>query len=377
MREGGAGRHGQRGETSGSPGLPEHRRWERVEKIGLPCGRPEAATGGGRAVAPPIFVHAAETRATILPGCIRRDEAMDGRVAIERNRVALRRILASLVAMTGLAIADRRPGSGGREMEPPVPTADGRPPNPVTLPRRLHRAVLGLLRPAESAARRLIVAAARGLVVVLPPRKPAPASMPKVPPIEPVLRSLGIAVVARPADLARAAAESRAAAARAMAGPRGLCLPLFDPPRRPFRRRRRCAPPHAAPRILFPGLAEPFRLPPPPSPRDPIDATRLGLRLAALGRALDDLPGQARRFARWRCRAEARARNEAARAALDPAILPRRVRLSPLRGGRPPGGRLTRYEPSAARARGIREVDEILAHAHALALEALEPPDTS
>ena len=70
---------------------------------------------------------------------------MDGSVAIERNRVALRRILASLVAMTGLAIGDRRPGSGGRETEPPVATADGRPPNPVTLPRRLHRAVLGLL----------------------------------------------------------------------------------------------------------------------------------------------------------------------------------------------------------------------------------------
>ena len=47
--------------------------------------------------------------------------------------------------------------------------------------------------------------------------------------------------------------------------------------------------------------------------------------------------------------------------------------------GRPPGGRLSRYEPDARRRSNIREVDEILAHAHALAQYALDPPrpDTS
>ena len=42
-----------------------------------------------------------------------------------------------------------------------------------TLPRRLHRAILRLLRPAESAVRRLIVIAARGLVVPPSPQRPA------------------------------------------------------------------------------------------------------------------------------------------------------------------------------------------------------------
>jgi hypothetical protein len=39
--------------------------------------------------------------------------------------------------------------------------------------------------------------------------------------------------------------------------------------------------------------------------RDPVDAARLALRLTALGSVLDDLPGQARRFARWRAARDA------------------------------------------------------------------------
>jgi hypothetical protein len=147
-------------------------------------------------------------------------------------------------------------------------------------------------------------------------------------------------------------------------------------------------PAHAAPRILFPGVTEPFALPPPPSPDDPIDAARLGRRLSALAAALDDLPGHARRFARWmaaRAAAGAQSKDRAAAGAQskdhdirrsEPA--PGRFRrISPLRRGRPPGGRLTRYDPTASHPRKIREVDEILAHAHALALYALEAPDTS
>jgi hypothetical protein len=114
------------------------------------------------------------------------------------------------------------------------------------------------------------------------------------------------------------------------------------------------------------------------SPDDPIDATRLTFRLAALAAALDDIEGQARRFARWKAFRE-RERNNPAPSRLR--------RTAPLRPGRPPGGRLTRFDPSAYRdAAGaqrktprsnIREVDEILAHAHALALHALQHPDTS
>src|SRR5690606_15042944 len=115
--------------------------------------------------------------------------------------------------------------------------------------------------------------------------------------------------------------------------------------------------------------ADPYRPPPPsPSPDDAIGADRLARRLAALAAALDDLPGQAKRFARWKARR-------------DLGLVRRRA---PLRPGRPPGGRLTRFDPAAfsdgarrKKSSRIREMDEILAHAHALARYALENPDTS
>ncbi|WP_159593446.1 hypothetical protein, partial [Chelativorans xinjiangense] len=255
---------------------------------------------------------------------------MDGRAAIEQDRVALKRIVASLVAMAGPAVGpDPEVLAEGEPRR-----AEGGPRK--TLPRHLWRAILSLLRPTEAAARRLIIAAARGLAVCLPPpRKPKPVSP------APLLRSLGIAVMASPADLSaearRAKAEARRAAAPAR--PQTLSLPLFDPlPHTPSPElaeggRGRHGPAHAVPRILFPGLIEPSALPQPPSRDDPVSAARLGRRLAALVAALDDLPGQARRFARWKARRD----------------LGLGRRTSPLRGGRPPGGRLSRFDPSAWR----------------------------
>jgi hypothetical protein len=114
-----------------------------------------------------------------------------------------------------------------------------------------------------------------------------------------------------------------------------------------------------------------------------MNAAKLTLRLDALDRALDDLPGQARRFARWKARNDAAlARDRAARDAAAASGKPGPVRFprfSPLRRGRPPGGRLPRFDPDAPRRKNIREVDEILAHANAMAHYALEPPrlDTS
>src|SRR5690606_18179656 len=131
--------------------------------------------------------------------------------------------------------------------------------------------------------------------------------------------------------------------------------------------RPRTCPPHLAPRIMYPGLVEPHRLPPPPSAEDQIDATRLIRRIASLAAALDDLPGQARRFARLQARRKAIAARNPDR--------PRRV--YPIRHTRPPGGRLFRYDPDALHPKNIREVDEILAHAHALAMYALQYPDPS
>ena len=158
---------------------------------------------------------------------------------------------------------------------------------------------------------------------------------------------------------------------RPAAPPARIALPLFDPLRRIGPRRIAA---RDLPRICVPGWTE--RLPGPvriePSPDDPINATRLGQRLAALAAALDDLPRQARRFARLKARLDAE------------GVQPGRFRrISPLRGGPPPGCRLARYEPDH-RAAGhrrkrekIREIDEILAHSHELAVDALTCPDTS
>ena len=287
---------------------------------------------------------------------------MEGSVPIEQNLEALKRILASLFAMAGMA--------GGAS----------------ALPRRLHRAILRLLRPAESAARRLIIAAARGIVVSLPPARPRKAK-PKPRPTSIFVRNgVGTGIVLRPG----APVPSHLAhLVHRKPSPRPLSLSLIDPLKRYFRVRRRYVPAHAAPRIRWlggfdsPFLPRPPPPPAPPTPDDPIDAARLSQRLSALAAALDDLPGQAKRFARWQARHDAAlARDSEARDAAiaegkhGPSVVPFR-RSSPLRRGRPPGGRLSRYDPDARRRSNIREIDEILAHAHAMAVYALDRPDTS
>ena len=80
----------------------------------------------------------------------RRDFDWDG--AIKRNSEALRGIIEALFALLGLDGAE----------------TVGQIPHP------LHRAVLRVLRPAESAMRRLIVVAARSLVVKVGPSRPMP-----------------------------------------------------------------------------------------------------------------------------------------------------------------------------------------------------------
>ncbi len=303
---------------------------------------------------------------------------MDGTVAIERNRVALQRIVVSLVAIAGPACRSFLLRGVRRPPERPLETSAGPQSTPdvshqlpgngdeqatPTLPRHLWRAVLRLLRPAETAARRLIIAAARGIVMPPPPspRRGAPAT---------------------PPASAHAQRDGRGGLAP-FPRPRTLTLPLFD-------RLRRVGPhpvaPRDLPRICVPGWTR--RLPVPvrhePAPDDPVNAARLALRLDALARALDDLPGQARRFARWQA-ASARAAAGTQDMNLAGARTARFRRVSPLRSGPPPGGRLARYDPmhrgtaahAQPRGRGIREIDEILAHAHELAIDALERPDTS
>jgi hypothetical protein len=82
-----------------------------------------------------------------------------------------------------------------------------------------------------------------------------------------------------------------------------------------------------------------------------VGAERLTRRLHALKLALEDLPRQARRLARWRVRREN---------APSPKF------KSPLRPGHPPGHRR----------KPVHQVDAVLAECHGLACYALMP-DTS
>lgn len=265
---------------------------------------------------------------------------MDWNAAIEKNREALKRVLAMLAAMAGVgdrqsAVAGRQSGSE-QAADRLLPTANCR----FLLPRHLYRAVLRLLRPAEAAARRLVIAAARGMEVrigrLTPDQATAVPSLPRL----------------RPAPLpASRVAEGRQAR---------LAFPLLDPAYR-FQRRRPAR--SGVPRISLPGFSEPFRIPPPPSRDDAVDATRLALRLAALARVLDDLPREAKRFARWRARVAAGAQIEKGRGA------GRARRRWPLRPGHPPGRR------PAHGGRPRHEVDDILGVTHDLAFLALH--DTS
>jgi hypothetical protein len=276
---------------------------------------------------------------------------MDWNMVIEGNREALKRVLAMLVGMAGLGHS----AIGSRQSEPaqavndpsdcPLPTADCRP----TLPRHLKLAIVRLLRPAESAVRRLIIVMARGLVVTLPPPRPRKAK-----PASIFLSKPGGTGIYLPPGVHMPGSPVCAGGATAPSLPRTPSLPLLDP-LRPFRPRPKRPPQSSIPRISFPGLVAPSPITPrrPPGPDDPLDATRLSLRIAALGAALDDLPAQAKRFARWR------ARKQAGRAR----------RTWPLRPGRAPGQR------PANRRR--HEVYEVLTNLHWFAFEVLEHRDTS
>ena len=227
---------------------------------------------------------------------------MDWARAIERNSEALKAIVSVLFAMLGL--------DGDATV--------------ARLPHSVHRAVLRVLQPAESALRRLIVIAARGLVVKTVPARAMPA--------RPII---GRGPSSRPS------------------------FQLFDP-RKNFAALRPETPTRNLPRIhVFgndPRVAALWSSSPPavvvaPSPDGLVNAGRLTRRLQALKVALDDLPRQARRLARWRLRREK---------APSPKF------RSPLRPGPPPGHRK----------RPVHEVDEVLTECHGLACDALRP-DTS
>jgi hypothetical protein len=134
---------------------------------------------------------------------------------------------------------------------------------------------------------------------------------------------------------------------------------LFDPRKR-FDRPSRPKGPGPEPRIHFfdfdprsPLFRQPAPVAPAPAPEPDttVSAEPLCRRLHALKRALENLPRQARRLARWRARREK---------------MPTPKFTSPLRPGPPPG----------ARKKPVHDVDAVLIECHGLAWDALRP-DTS
>ena len=234
---------------------------------------------------------------------------MDWDLAIKRNSEALKEIIAGLFAMLELA--------GGITV--------------ALLPRSVHSSVRRVLWPAESALRRLIVIAARGLVVKLPASRPISRSM-----------------AAKPMG-------------KGFGSSRPPSFKLFDARKNfPELRQQRVKYAKNPPRILFFGdnsrvddlWTRPVAAPPaPPSYDVLVNAVPLTRRLEALKLALEDLPRQARRMARWRARRE---------------IAPNPKFRSPLRPGPPPG---RRRKPTHL-------VDEVLIECHGLAFDAMRS-DTS
>ena len=228
---------------------------------------------------------------------------------IAHHHNQLTRIVATLFAMIGLA--------EGETIE--------------RLASPLYRAVLRVLRPAESALRRLIIVAAQGVTLKSPVARATPR---------------------------KARNPARKTARRAtfnLFDPRQRFGSAFGNERRPLRIRLASRP---EPRlrvidVRFDPRVPLFRQPPraeqeqhpTPAPEGTTSARRLCRRLAAIQSALEDLPRQARRYLRWQSK---------------PEDLRRPPLASALRRGHPPGHR---NNP-------VHIVDEILAECDWLAREA-------
>ena len=229
---------------------------------------------------------------------------MDWPLAIDRNRKALSPIIAALFALVSAAMGG--PNAGG---------------NALMLPRRVYDAILLVLRPAESAVRRLIVIAAYKLSLKPRASRPLPAGL---------------------------AGFGEANAAKIPS----FCL--FDPLK------------HfdlndydnnALPRFSFHSGDEAEFQWHQSLPDEPVNAALLFSRLRALRHALGDLPKQARRLARWQARRDLLLKSKA-------PFKP--MRISIFRPGLPPGWRERR----------IHAVDDVLRECHGLARDLLNGPDT-
>ncbi len=215
---------------------------------------------------------------------------------IAAESTALTRIVAGLFALLGLG--------------------NGIVPERIAL--SLHRAIMLVLRPAESAVRRLVYLLSLGIRSKLARTRPMPT------------------------DIMRAA----------QATPRP-CFALFDPRLRLVRGPKKV---RGNPRITFFGTDlvssnDLTRANGNERKDDDIAAAKILRRLEAIRHALEDLPRQARRLQR---------------ALQRRSKLPRLKMQGPMRPGHPPGHR----------GRRLHEIDDVLRRCHGLARQAL-PPDSS
>ena len=220
---------------------------------------------------------------------------MDWPLAIDRNRTALMTIIMALITALGL--------SGGGRL--------------TTLPHFLYHRALAIVRPAESALRRLIMLVAHDMTV-------------------------------RGVKLRAARRETLAGflhSWRTNPQPDDPRVPAFNliDPLKSFGRE--------APALGGFGFATHSDAP----DRTPVPAASLGLRLLALKHALDNLPKQAKRLARWY------RERDLAYAQKQPH------RYSPMRPGPAP----------ASRRRKTEEIDAVLLECHLLAIYARERRDSS
>jgi hypothetical protein len=233
---------------------------------------------------------------------------LDWTLAIKRNREQLKDIVLGLFVLAKMRV-------GG---------------SLFTLERDVLSAIMLVLRPAESAVRRLIVIAAFGL-------KPS--------------TSIGSSRQRGDwSDLTLRGGDVGAADRGTREGPKAF--KLFDPLKsfdhEDFWDEAQRQHDHAL-RPLDPVSG--FKI----VDTTPVDATHIGQRLNALIRALDNLPAQARRLIRWQ------AKRDAALKAHRP------TRMGPMRPGLPPGWR----------ERKIHEIDGVLRECHGLANDLLNAPNTS
>ncbi len=223
---------------------------------------------------------------------LKMETSMDWTKAIAINCAALARIVDEIFSLLELALTGKV----------------------ANLPRRVQVAALRQLRPAEAALRRLIVILARDVKVALPPHRPMPQGL----------------VIRRKA-------------------PSTMGFRLYD-----LRKRfRQAAPPAKEPRgpqVHFFGAAPLIPVLQAPTAQaqraTSSNLVQLCRRFEALKLALETLPRQAKRLARWRLR---RAANADAKF------------TSPLRPGKPPGHRQ----------RPILEVDNVLRACHGIASDVL------